>query len=172
MPSIRISKAQNNQPHFLTFTIKDWICLFDRHDRWELLADSLIYCQKHKYLKIYGYIFMINHIHLIWESPCLDDLIRDFKSINAKKLMKNINQTEPKILDLFKLKNGKYQFWQKTNMPELLYSDDFFNQKLNYIHNNPVRKQYVAVPEHWYWSSALFYYVGKQGIIHIDDIVI
>jgi hypothetical protein len=39
-------------------------------------------------------------------------------------------------------------------MSKLVESEDFFFQKLEYIHNNPVRKQYVVKPEDWYWSSA------------------
>ncbi len=50
-------------------------------------------------------------------------------------------------------------------MPKLIESEKFFLQKINYIHNNPVRKQYVADPSYWYWSSA-----NPDGEINIEDI--
>ena len=69
-------------------------------------------------------------------------------------MQKNIIATEPNILRLFQVSESKYEFWQKTNMPKLIESEKHFFQKANYIHENPMRKQYVANPEHWHWSSA------------------
>jgi REP element-mobilizing transposase RayT len=41
-----------------------------------------------------------------------------------------------------------------TNAPKKIENPAFYVQKLNYVHENPVRKNYVACPEHWVWSSA------------------
>jgi putative transposase len=48
MPSKKISEENNTAPHFLTLTVKNWYYLFDRHNRWDILLDSLCYCQKTK----------------------------------------------------------------------------------------------------------------------------
>ena len=80
--------------------------------------------------------------------------VRDFKRFTSKEIQKNIIATEPNVLKLFQADNNKYEFWQKTNMPKLIESEKYFFQKANYIHENPMRKQYVVNPEHWYWSSA------------------
>ena len=69
-------------------------------------------------------------------------------------LKKNIGDAEPNVLNLFLSQNGIYEFWQKTNMPLPIETEIFFLQKLQYIHYNPVRKNYVEKPEYWYWSSA------------------
>ena len=58
------------------------------------------------------------------------------------------------MLKIFLNKNGLYEFWNKTNMPELIISEKFFLQKLNYIHENPLKRNYVMKAEDWYWSSA------------------
>ncbi|HBG86792.1 MAG TPA: transposase, partial [Marinilabiliaceae bacterium] len=56
------------------------------------------------------------------------------------------------------LKNGKdYKFWQDSNHAEMIESNKFFDQKLNYIHNNPVDEQIVERPEDYLWSSARNY---------------
>jgi len=156
--------------YFVTLTIKKWYYIFDRYNRWDILADSLKYCQKNKGLKVHAYVFMLNHIHLIIQSPDVSGVIRDFKSHTAKALLINIKETEPTILRLFRSKEGKYEFWQKTNMPEIIETDYFLQQKLDYIHDNPVRKQYVSQPEHWIWSSAGYYENEEQGKIKIDPL--
>jgi REP element-mobilizing transposase RayT len=55
---------------------------------------------------------------------------------------------------LFVDDKGKYQFWQNTNAPKKIENPKFYRQKLNYIHQNPLRKGYVANEEYWIWSSA------------------
>nr|MDA3814754.1 hypothetical protein [Patescibacteria group bacterium] len=49
---------------------------------------------------------------------------------------------------------GKYELWEKTNMPKGVENEKYFYQKLKYIHENPVRRNYVMKVEDWYWSSA------------------
>jgi len=75
---------------------------------------------------------MLNHIHLIVKSDDMIGFVRDFKTYTSKKLKKNILATEPNILKLFE-EDGKYQFWQKTNMPKLIAKEEFYITKANYI---------------------------------------
>ena len=96
---------------------------------------------------------MLNHIHLIIQSPNVIGFIRDFKTYTSKQFKQNIQSTEPRVLSLF-VKDEKYQFWQSTNMPECIESAKFYEQKKQYIEQNPVRKQYVNFPENWVYSSA------------------
>lgn len=168
MPSIRIERELNNEMYFITFTVHNWYYVFDRHERFGVLADSLRYCQKHKDLKIYAYVFMINHLHLIVQSEDVSGFVRDFKRFTSREIMKNIIATEPDVAELFARKNNYYEFWKKTNMPILIETDTFFHQKLDYIHDNPVRKDYVSEPEHWFYSSAGFYIMGEPGPIQVE----
>ena len=153
MPLKRISKENSSAVYFLTLTVQHWYYIFDRHNRFQILADSLIYCQKHKSLKIYAYVFMLNHLHLVASAEDMIDFVRDFKKFTSKEIQKNLLATEANVLQLFATDDG-YEFWQESNMPKLIESEDFFNQKVEYIHHNPVRKQYVKNPEDWIWSSA------------------
>ncbi|MBI5050191.1 MAG: hypothetical protein HZC11_04775 [Nitrospirae bacterium] len=154
MPSVRINKDMNNEIYFLTLTVKRWYYLFDRHNRWNILLDSLKYCQKHKGLLIYNWVFMLNHINLIAKADDMAGFVRDFKTFTSKELKKNILATEPNILKLFVDKDGKYQFWQQTNMPEIIRGEKFYMSKAGYIEDNPVRKRYVRKAEDWVYSSA------------------
>ena len=169
MPSIRINQELNEGTYFLTFTVKNWYYVLDRHYRWNIIANSLEFFQKNKELKLYGFVFMINHLHLIVFSKDTIGFIRDFKKFVAREILKNIRQTESNALKLFAKKQKvqvrdteptvrdtelAYEFWHKTNMPELIESEKFFLQKLNYIHENPLKRNYVMKTEDWYWSSA------------------
>ena len=154
MPSSRVSSDLNSGTYYLTLTIQRWYYLFDRYNRWEILADSIRYCQENKGLELNGYVFMLNHIHLIATSPDMAGFLRDFKRFTSVKFKENLETTEPRVLRLFVDDKGKYQFWQNTNSPKKIENPTFYRQKLNYIHQNPIRKGYVANPEHWVWSSA------------------
>ncbi|HSQ97585.1 MAG TPA: hypothetical protein VLL98_02585 [Rickettsiales bacterium] len=155
MPINQIHKENINCCYYLTMTIYKWYYIFDRFNRWEILSSSLKYFQENRELKIYGYVFMLNHIHLIVYSENVANFVRDFKKFTSKEIKKNIIQNEPKVLDLFLNKTTKeYNFWQETNQPKIIENEKYFLQKLKYIYNNPVRKSYVLRPENWKWSSA------------------
>ena len=163
MPSIKISKEMDHKPFFLTMTVKNWYYLFDRHSRWEILLKSLRFCQKNKNLKVSAWVFMMNHIHLIVQSDDVSGFVRDFKTFTSKEIKKNLLATEPNVLDIFLDADGKYELWQKTNMPKAIETGAFFQQKVEYIEHNPVRKTYVKRPEDWIWSSA-----NTDALLHLD----
>jgi len=155
MPIAQVHKENNHCQYFVTMTIEKWYYIFDRYDRWNILAESLKYCQQNKGLKIYAYVFMLNHIHMIIQSDDVSGFLRDFKKHTSRKLKENLKETEPEVLKLFIDKQtGEYSFWTMTNKPVILETEKFFMQKMNYIHNNPVKKQYIERSEYWKWSSA------------------
>lgn len=59
-------------------------------------------------------------------------------------------------------RNEKLQLWTHDNHAVEIHSDDFFLQKLNYIHLNPVRAGLVREAEHYAYSSAADYFHRKQ----------
>jgi putative transposase len=77
------------------------------------------------------------------------------------------------MLWLFKSAGGKnkrnktFQFWQQDNHPEELETNNFKDQKLEYIHMNPVKAGLVDEPEHYRWSSARDY-AGTQGLVQVE----
>jgi REP element-mobilizing transposase RayT len=150
--SLRIPETEKDRIYFLTFTIKNWYYLFDRHNRFQILEESFVYCQKNKNLRVHAFVFMLNHIHFIGSAPNMIEIVRDMKKFLSKQLKKNIIETEPRILKLFQ-KEEICSFWQKGNAPKQILSESFLEQKINYIHANPVKKGYVNFPEDWRWSS-------------------
>lgn len=132
-------------------------------------------------MEIYGYCIMPSHIHLIFRSAEADPsgLIRDFKGFTSRKMLKtieeNIQESRKELLLWMFEKAGKknsnvknQQFWQQNNKPIELWSLKVFEQKLNYIHNNPVISGFVTNPIDWKYSSARNYGNNDDTILEID----
>jgi hypothetical protein len=60
------------------------------------------------------------------------------------------------------------QFWQQNNKPIEIWSLKVFEQKLNYIHNNPLETGFVTNPVDWKYSSARNYGADDQTVLEID----
>ena len=152
--------------HFLTPTIVDWVDVLTRKAYRDIILDSLDFCITKKGLVLYGYVIMTNHLHLIARSAPgqLSDTMRDFKKFTAGAILDAIkNGTESRrewMLHRFEWnaaqikRSSDNQFWTHENRPEAIYTQKFFNQKLDYIHNNPVRAGWVEHPEDYIHSSA------------------
>ena len=63
--------------------------------------------------------------------------------------------------------NQKFQFWQQDNHPIEVYSNKVINEKMNYIHNNPVTAEIVSCAEHYSYSSARDY-AEEKGFVRIE----
>ena len=62
----------------------------------------------------------------------------------------------------------QYQFWQQNNHPIEIWSLKVFEQKLNYIHHNPVISGFVTNPIDYKYSSARNYGNDDDTILEID----
>ena len=82
-------------PHFITFTVVDWIDVFTRQTYRDIVIESLDYCIKNKGMILFGYVIISNHIHMIIQSQeaTLSDLIRDFKKFTAKSILEKIQNS-------------------------------------------------------------------------------
>jgi len=161
--------------HFITCTVGNWVDVFSRRTYVDIVADSLNYCINNKGLTVYGYVIMSNHIHLLIQAKQnnLSDILRDFKKFTSQRIIQSIqtNDMESRkrwLLWLFtnekatETKPATYRFWQPDNHAEICFSPSFMWQKLDYIHNNPVRSGIVSKAEDYIYSSASDYFFGKQ----------
>ncbi len=156
--------------YFVTLTTVGWVDVFTWIDYKNILVENLAYCQLNENLEIYSYVIMSNHIHIICRrlDKDLNELLGRFKSYSAKQIIKAIenNPQESRkewllyLFNYFAKANKQYSknhFWQYTTHPVLLYSNDVIKQKIDYIHNNPVRAGLVNEPENYIYSSANIY---------------
>ncbi len=119
---------------------------------------------------------MPNHIHTILSTKeNLSDIVRDFKQFTSRGITKALQEGEGnRLLKYFRKtartagRGNDFMVWQTGSLPISISGDSLFRQKLDYIHNNPVRKGYVDSPEHWIYSSARNYFLGDDSILPID----
>ena len=177
---ISMGSIINTELYFITTTVVDWIDVFTRPKYKHIVLDSLTYCQQNKGLKIYAWVLMSNHLHMIVSvegQGTMADIMRDFKKYTSKQVMSELQNDLQEsrrewMLDRFRFaafndtKVTNYRLWQDGYYPELLYSEDFYRQKLEYIHNNPVIQEIVTCPEDYLYSSAKDY-AGEKGLIEV-----
>ena len=107
----------------------------------------------------------------------MSDIVRDFKKFTSKQIVKELEADLQEsrrewILDRFRFagandkKITNYRVWQDGYHSESIYSYEFYRQKLNYIHDNPVRQEIVAHQEDYFYSSAVDY-AGGKGLLDV-----
>ena len=153
--------------YFVTLTVVGWIDVFTRREYCDEIVKNLAYYQQKKGLEVFEYVIMPSHLHLICRrnEGVLSELLRDFKSYTAKRLLGLIQENEQEsrkewLMYMFHFfanryaQNAEYMFWQKTNHPIELYSNKVIQQKVDYIHQNPVKAGIVTEPWYYLFSSA------------------
>ncbi len=166
--------------YFVTTTVVDWVDVFSRPKYKHIVLESLQYCQKNKGLEIYAWVIMTNHLHFIIGANDIDQLhsiLRDFKKFTSKKIIEELKEDIQEsrrewMLKLFEQagsddkKIAQYRFWQEGCYTEVISSLAFYKQKLNYIHQNPVRAEFVKAPQDYLYSSATDY-AGGKGLLDV-----
>jgi REP element-mobilizing transposase RayT len=153
--------------------VQGWVDIFTRNLYKDIIIDNLAFCQKNKGLELFAWCLMTNHLHLIAraaEGNNLPDILRDFKKFTSKAVLKAIAENDREsrkewLLDQFKTEDGN-RFWRADNKPIELWSNAVIDQKLNYIHQNPVEEGLVFRAEDYVYSSATDY-AGNNGLLDI-----
>lgn len=170
--------------YFITFAVIYWIDVFTKSKYRKIVIESLKHCQKEKGLSIHAWCIMSNHLHLVVgrkKDIKIEDIIRDFKKYTSVRICRSIEANENErrrswMLDLFSKaasesgKHVKYVFWQNQYHPIELDTNELMDQKLEYVHNNPVKAEIVDKAEEYLFSSARDYYKNEKGPIEIDFI--
>ena len=156
--------------YFVTFTVVEWVDIFTHSRYVDIVINSLKHCIEEKGLQLHAYVVVSNHLHLIISrngTSSLSDIVRDFKKFTASQIINSI-QEEPEsrrnwLLWIFSSagkrnpNNTSYQLWQQESHTEELFTNEFMMQKLNYLHENPVRANVVYKAEDYKYSSAAAY---------------
>jgi len=179
--STKYKFGEKTGAYFVSFATVNWIDVFTRDDYFGIIIESLDFCRKNMGMEIYGYCIMPSHIHLLFRSANADPsgLMRDFKGFTSKKMLKTIEENAQEsrrewmlwMMERAGKKNSNIknrQFWQQDNHPIEIWSLKVFEQKLNYIHNNPVESGFVTDPIDWKYSSARNYGNDDQTVLEID----
>jgi putative transposase len=112
-------------------------------------------------LRVYGYVVMPEHVHLLLSEPDSGNLadVIHFLKLSFSKQRQSI-PAEP-------IDRG--HFWQKRYYDRNIRSYSDFMEKLRHIHRNPVKRGLCEKPEDWRWGSFRHYALGEVGTVEIES---
>jgi putative transposase len=176
-------RIDTNSTYFLTTTVVDWIDVFTRKELAMVIVDDLNYCCQNKGLQIYAWCLMPRILHNSFIKRRAYTPIgyhAHFKKFTSKKVVdqiQNIHESRKEwMLNCFEFagrfnpKIKEYKFWQDCLYPIQLSGNEFTDQKVNYIHQNPVTAGIVYRAEDYVWSSATAYAGELPALIEVDFI--
>ena len=151
-------------PYFFTCTIVGWLPVFTRPECVRVIFDSWKFLQDNGRMTLFAYVVLENHLHGIGISEDMSKQLGHFKSFTARRILDHLQaRRERGILEqlaqekLTHKTDRNFQFWQEGSHPQQITTSEMMDQKIEYIHNNPVERGYVEVPTHWLYSSARNY---------------
>jgi len=149
-------------PQFFTATNLEWKRLLQLNKYKDVIVNSLRFLVEDKRVILYAFVVMDNHVHLIWQMQQgikAENVQRDFLKYTAQQIKKDLTKNHPAVLEYFKVnaKDRVYQFWERNALSIELRTDKVFEQKLNYLHYNPVRAGLCNLPEEYAYSTAKWY---------------
>jgi REP element-mobilizing transposase RayT len=166
---------EKHHAHFITATIVAWLPVFTTAARCEIIVHALEYCRTEKGLRIHAWVLLDNHFHAILSGPDLSQTLADLKRHTARRLIERLEEENCSwLLDQLRHRRlahkseSRHQVWQEGSHPQALMSDAILEQKLEYLHNNPVKRGLAASPEHWRYSSAHEWLAGALPLLRVD----
>jgi len=157
-------------PCFFTATILEWKKLLKPAKYKQIVIESLSFLVKEARVKVYAFVIMPNHIHLIWQILAphkRENVQRDFLKYTAQRIKRDLKIHHKAILAHFYVGacDRTYQFWERNPLSIDLYSLVVLVQKMNYIHLNPIQEKWKLAerPEDYAYSSAAFYLNGNNA---------
>lgn len=145
-----------------------------------IIVDSFHYLRTEGQMKLFVFVVMPNHIHFIaqFNDECpLPDVMRDFKKFTARQIYRHVQAEENTKALAFLRKEGmavkqEYKVWEDGYDARDVFSKEFLEQKMEYIHYNPCQPQWslVKTPEEYLWSTARFYLANQPCVIPVNDV--
>ncbi|MBK6858800.1 MAG: transposase [Saprospiraceae bacterium] len=160
--------------YFCTYTIYKWNYLLKNIHCKRIICNCFDYLVKNNYCKILFFVIMDNHLHfIIHVNPphSIDSINNKFRSFTSKQLLQWLKEFQlEKISDYTSAMHDRtYQIWEPSPLCVEIVSENFFIQKTEYIHNNPVNAMLVKDPIDYKWSSANFYETGDPSEFEFLD---
>ncbi len=162
--------VEGHAVYFLTFTVVEWLPVFISEETCQIVVESLNFCHREKALRINAYVIMPTHLHAIlfdagFDAARLSQTITALRKHTGRQLCDYCTARVPVFDRVLRESAGpdrERQFWQHSRRPEAIYTQWFWRQTLDYLHDNPCRKGLVLSPEHWRYSSAA-YWMGSSA---------
>ncbi len=166
--------------YFVTTSVERHLPIFKHETIIRIILDSWHFLRTSGRMKLFIFVVMPTHVHFIGkfsqEHP-ISDVMRDFKRHTARQIIRQIQIKENiKLLEIFQNSNKddrqEFKIWEDGYDARDIFTPDFLEQKMEYIHYNPCRPKWnlASTPEKYPWSSARFYMLDKPSVIPVDDV--
>ena len=152
--------SRDNQALFITLNTAHRLPIFKKEELNLVLRSAIDEARRSANLLLFAYVFMIDHIHLLTDQPKPpSEVLRMIKGITAHRVINYLKENEytsslEKLRHEVRKRNYRYSLWQTEKNVFPIFSEGLFMQKVNYIHNNPVKAGYVERAIDYRWSSA------------------
>ncbi|HET8963678.1 MAG TPA: transposase [Chitinophagales bacterium] len=167
--------------HFFSATINSWQPLLQNDNLKLIMIDSFDWLVKNKRVNIHAFVIMPNHIHLLWtraETYEINEINNDMLSFTGHAFKKYLLVHNPEILKNYISTQGDrdYHFWERRPRTIEVMRRDIAIQKLEYIHNNPIKEKWglANFPEEYFFSSAAYYFNDSKQftfLSHVFDFI-
>ena len=151
--------SQDSPALYITIVTKDRLPVF-RNDRMkELLCNAIDDARRSAAFLLFAYVIMIDHLHLLTNRPSItSDLLRVLKSLTARRVIDYLKENGftsslAKLRHQERERKYNHSLWQVEKNVLPVFSEGMFMQKVNYIHQNPVRAGLVERAADYRWSS-------------------
>jgi putative transposase len=155
-------------PQYFTATIYEWKHLLAADVHKDIIIDSFRFLVTRKRIELNAFVIMSNHFHSIWQPSfgfTPSDVQASFMKYTAHQIKRSLVKNNKNVLEEFKVNkyDREYQIWKREPLSVELRTPAVFDQKLEYIHYNPVKAGLCKYPEEYYYSSAGFYHDGTDS---------
>ena len=158
--------------YYVTFSVVDWLPVFVSQAAMQIVTESFNFCHQNKSLRINAFVIMPTHLHAIcfdtqWQAARLERTLTEFRKFTGRNMVEHCAAHLPasfvQAMESAAPEDRAHRFWQPTRHPVALTSEAMWRQKLDYLHDNPVRKGLVRRPADWRFSSATYYATDGTG---------
>ena len=152
--------SQDSPALFITIVTKNRLPVFQTDLMRELLCRAIDEARRSAGFLLFAYVLMLDHIHLLASRrSTTSDLLRVLKGLTARRIIdylkeKNYESSLAKLQHQERDRRYRYSLWQTEKNVLPVFSEGMFLEKVNYIHQNPVRAGLVGCAEDYRWSSA------------------
>ena len=163
----------SGQSHFVTFSCYRRQANFINAAVYDLFPVCLEEMRRRFDMRVYGYVVMPEHVHLLLSEPehgTLAEAIHYLKLSFAKRLRGRRVGAPGSPLFWANLGSEKWgSFWQKRYYDRNVRDAREFEVKLRYLHRNPVKRGLVKEPGDWKWSSFRHYAFREKDVVEIES---
>ena len=168
----RVERA--NDARYLTFSCSRRLALFSNDAIKDVFVEELSRSRERLGFGLLAYVVMPEHVHLlVWprlpEAP-VSKVVWDVKRAVARRVIGRWREIDAPVLERLQHHRG-VRFWQRGGgYDRNVFTRDELEEKVGYIHANPVRRGLAVRPTDWAWSSARWYAGEREGELGMDEV--